>query len=63
MRNRLNKLYHGLYVKLAGQIETYDTSNIMLIHDHIVCILERICNHFTEIIRGLLLRPSTVVSI
>ena len=42
MRNRLNKLYHGLYEKLAGQIETYATSNItLIIHDHIVCILER----------------------
>ena len=41
MRNRLNKLYHGSYEKLAGQIETYATSNITLIHDHIVCILER----------------------
>ena len=39
MRNRLNKLYHGLYVKVAGQIETCDTLNIPLIHDHIVCIL------------------------
>ena len=41
MRNRLNKLYQGLYEKLAGQIETYTASNITLIHDHIVCILER----------------------
>ena len=41
MGNRLNKLYHGLYEKLAGQFETYATSNITLIHNHIVCILER----------------------
>ena len=40
MRNRLNKLYHDLYVKLAEKIETYETLNITLIHDHIVCILE-----------------------
>ena len=41
MKNRLNKLYHGLYEKLAGQIKTYDTSNITLILDHLVRILER----------------------
>ena len=40
MRNRLNMLYHGLHEKLARQIETYATSNITLIHDHTVCILE-----------------------
>ena len=48
MRNRLNKLYHGLHVKLAGQIEIYDTSNITLIHDHIVCILERKTRHLLK---------------
>ena len=41
MKNRLNKLHHGLYEKLARQIKTYDTSNIALIHDHLVCILKR----------------------
>ena len=41
MRNRLYKLYHGLYEKLAGQIETYATTNITLIQHHIVCIFER----------------------
>ena len=40
MKNRLNNLYHGLYVKLTGQFETYDTSDVPFIHDHIVCILE-----------------------
>ena len=41
MKNRLNKLYHGLYGKLGRQTETYDTPNITLTHEHIVCILER----------------------